>query len=130
MIIPATRKVCGFFGHNAQLGCNKCYKEFSVFSRSYDFSGYDCNSWELLTVEKHRADCIKVQSCVTKTSICEIESQLGVRPSALLRLACNDAIKFVAIDAMHNLFLGTSKRMFLSCVKSGIILNDNLKFID
>ena len=28
--IPATRKVCGFFGHNATLGCNKCLKEFDV----------------------------------------------------------------------------------------------------
>ena len=26
--IPASRKVCGFLGHNARLGCNKCYKEF------------------------------------------------------------------------------------------------------
>ena len=128
--IPATRKVCGFLGHNARLGCNKCYKEFSVSSRPYDFSGYDRNSWELRTAEKHRADCLKVQSCVTKTSIREIESQLGVRPSALLRLAYYNPIKFVAIDAMHNLFLGTSKRMFLYWVESGIISNDNLKFID
>ena len=28
--VPATRKVCGFLGHNAKLGCNKCYKQFSV----------------------------------------------------------------------------------------------------
>ena len=25
--IPASCKVCGFLGHNARLGCNKCYKE-------------------------------------------------------------------------------------------------------
>ena len=26
--IPATRKLCGFFGHSAKLGCNKCLKQF------------------------------------------------------------------------------------------------------
>lgn len=26
--IPASRKVCGFLGHRAKLGCNKCYKAF------------------------------------------------------------------------------------------------------
>ena len=28
--IPASRKVCGFLGHNASLGCNKCLKKFDV----------------------------------------------------------------------------------------------------
>ena len=27
--IPALRKLCGFLGHNATLGCSKCYKIFS-----------------------------------------------------------------------------------------------------
>ena len=27
--IPASRKVCGFLSHNANLGCNKCYKRLS-----------------------------------------------------------------------------------------------------
>ena len=26
--IPATRKLCGFVGHAARLGCSKCLKEF------------------------------------------------------------------------------------------------------
>ena len=40
--IPATRKVCGFLGHNATLGCNKCLKEFDVtFGEKTDFSGFD-----------------------------------------------------------------------------------------
>lgn len=28
--IPASRKVCGFLGHNAKLGCNKCLKVFTL----------------------------------------------------------------------------------------------------
>ena len=27
--IPAARKVCGFLGHMAKLGCSKCTKEFT-----------------------------------------------------------------------------------------------------
>ena len=29
--IPAVRKVCGFLGHAARLGCSKCTKEFEGF---------------------------------------------------------------------------------------------------
>ena len=26
--VPATRKICGFKGHSAQLGCSRCLKKF------------------------------------------------------------------------------------------------------
>ena len=46
--VPATRKSCGFVGHNATLGCSKCKKVFPSIRRnserrgiSRDFSGYD-----------------------------------------------------------------------------------------
>ena len=26
--VPASRKLCGFLGHSATMGCNKCKKEF------------------------------------------------------------------------------------------------------
>lgn len=28
--VPASRKLCGFYGHMANLGCNKCEKSFQV----------------------------------------------------------------------------------------------------
>lgn len=30
--IPASRKICGFLGHNAKFGCNKCMKPFEIFT--------------------------------------------------------------------------------------------------
>ena len=44
--IPASRKVCGFLGHAACLGCNKCLRKFSLFTNhkgktKVDFSGFD-----------------------------------------------------------------------------------------
>ena len=56
--IPATRKVCGFLGHNATLGCNKCLKKFSVtFGKGSDFSGCDRENWPLRNAELHRQQC-------------------------------------------------------------------------
>ena len=45
--IPTTRKLCGFAGHSAALGCSKCLKKFSWSSteKKLDFSGYDKDSW-------------------------------------------------------------------------------------
>ena len=65
--IPATRKVAGFLGHNARLGCNKCYKEFVDSLGAVDYSGYDRSLWNPRTARKHRSDCLKVETCKTKS---------------------------------------------------------------
>ncbi len=39
--IPAGRKVCGFLGHNAKLGCTCCYKKCCGRVGSTNFSGFD-----------------------------------------------------------------------------------------
>jgi len=63
--IPATRKVCGFLGHNSELGCNKCLKKFKVgFAEGTDFSGYDRE--EPHTLEQHHACLEVIQKQVTK----------------------------------------------------------------
>lgn len=45
--IPATRKLCGFVGHNAKMGCSKCCKEFpplrsgdGIHNQKRDFIGH------------------------------------------------------------------------------------------
>ena len=53
-----------------------------------------------------------LETCKTKSDKRKMESELGVQPCALLKLHYFDPIHFVAIDLMHNLFLGTSKRIF------------------
>ena len=41
--IPATRKVCGFYGIKSIIGCSKCFKSFTpltdAFGPSLDYSG-------------------------------------------------------------------------------------------
>lgn len=52
--LPAGRKVAGLLGHSANLGCSKCYKKFSTgqFGKQ-DYSGFNRNTWERRTNEKH-----------------------------------------------------------------------------
>ena len=43
--IPAGRKICGFLGHNARLGCSRCLKEFLGGVGAKDYSGFDRQCW-------------------------------------------------------------------------------------
>lgn len=120
--IPATRKLCGFLGHNARLGCDKCYKEFfNSETGSANYSGYDRVNWEPRTVSKHRSNFEKIKKEVTKTSIRNAESNLGVRFSTLLHLPYFDPIRLVAVDIMHNLLLGTGKHVFQLWIDLGLL---------
>ena len=59
--IPASRKVCGFLGHGARLGCNKCYKPFfsddATFEEKPNYGGFDRETWEPRTASRHRESC-------------------------------------------------------------------------
>ena len=61
-----------------------------------DFSGFDCDKWVPRSVEQHRED---------------IESEVGCRYYCLLQLPYFDPVKMTVIDPMHNLYLGTAKRV-------------------
>ena len=124
--IPATRKVCGFLSHNANLGCNKCYKNFNDCTSSK----FDRGSWIERTSDKHLSDCAEILKETTKTGIQVAESQRGVRNCALLDLPYYDPIRFVAIDIMHNLYLGTGKHMFVTWIELGLLSNEDLTTAD
>lgn len=120
--IPASRKVCGFLGHNAALGCNKCLKKFDVpFGSRANYSGYDRASWVRRTKEDHHKRVKEVIQQKTKTAIESVESKNGVRYSVLLCLPYFDPINFTVIDTMHNLLLGTGKHMFSLWVDRDIL---------
>ena len=123
--IPASRKVCGFVGHNARLGCNKCFKQFLVTSDgNVDYSGFDRETWPSRTVESHRERCLELMKQSTKTGMRKMESDLGVRHSCLLSLSYFNPVRFTVVDIMHNLFLGTGKHVFKLWVCLGLITKD------
>ena len=51
--LPAGRKVCGFLGHSARLGCSRCLKVFPGMVGSIDYSGFDKENWQLRSGTEH-----------------------------------------------------------------------------
>ena len=85
--IPASRKVCGFLGHSAALGCNKCLKKFiNHADGSRDYSGHDQQQWIKHDCITHRQYVQEIAKETTKTGISQSESNYGVRFSVLLCL--------------------------------------------
>ena len=109
--MPASRKVCGFLCHSANLGCNRYYCEFSEGWLQRDYSNFDRPSWCLRSNTKHRQDVQSLLKCTSKSALKHMESQLGCRNSVLLELPYFDPIRMTIIDPMHNLFLGSAKHI-------------------
>ena len=108
--VPATRKICGFKGHSAQLGCLRCLKKFlGGFREERDCSGFNRSEWNPRASEEHRRTAIKINQCKTKA----LGQQNGITHySILLRLYYFDVIRLCTADPMHNLFHETAKGMF------------------
>lgn len=89
--IPATRKTCGFLGHNAVYGCNKCMKKFSVsFGNPTNYSGCNRDSWPLRTDLLHRQQCKEILEEKTKKGVQKVEAKYGARCSVLLIMTLLD----------------------------------------
>lgn len=132
--VPAGRKVCGFLGHSATLGCSKCSKEFPGLVGEKDYSGFDISEWPKRTNEIHRENVLKIQKCVTKIEQEKAETKYGCRYSCLLQLPYFDAPRMLCIDVIHNLFLGTGKRMLSIWIEQNYLNNSHFlsiqEFID
>ena len=89
--LPAGRKVCGFLGHSATLGCSRCMKHFCGSVGNMDYSGFNRERWPPRNLNKHR-DVKKIRKCKNITEA-RMESQLGVRYSELLRLPYFDLVR-------------------------------------
>ena len=130
--VPAVRKLCGFLGHTARLGCSKCLKEFPTqsFGDKPDYSGYDRHLWPPRSLADHKINCDELSKCKSKSALSEAESNYGIRYSLLLDLPMFDPIRFSVIDPMHNLLLGTSKYMFTLWQDTGILTYHHLLNIE
>ena len=122
--IPASRKVCGFVGHNAIKGCNRCLLSFPTekFGDKPDFSNFDRSQWLPRTNELNRDAAKQHKECNTQTQQHELEQKFGVRYTLLNELPYFDASRMTVIDPMHNLLLGTAKHM-VEMWKSSSLLN-------
>ena len=112
--IPATRKICGFYGFNALYGCSKCMKQFpkSSFASPPNFSGFDRDTWLVRDLKLHHTKALEAKHARTNAAREKIQSEMGIRYSELLRLPYLDIIRCHLVHVMHNLFLGTAKNVF------------------
>jgi len=127
--LPAVRKVCGFLGHSARLGCSKCSKEFPGEPGCMDYSGFDRSKWPPRTDREHREKLCKIKNCKSKSEQAKAESSLGCRYSVLLDIPYFNAPRHHIIDPMHNLFLGTGKHMIEVWINNGYLSNSNFRCI-
>lgn len=120
--IPASRKVCGFTGHNSSRGCSKCLRHFDiVVGQPTDYGGYDRKTWELRTNKHHRESGESYRSAATKAARKAIAKDTGVKYCILNDLHYFDCVRFHIIDPMHNLLLGTAKHVMNLWIKRGLI---------
>ena len=128
--LPAGRKLCGFLGHSARLGCSKCKKEFPGSVGTMDYSGFNRETWDHRTGDGHRNDAIKLLNCSSKTELQKMESEYGCRYSSILKLPYFNAPRMLTVDPMHNLFLGIAKHYLHKIfIERGILGNSEFELI-
>ena len=127
--MPASRKVCGFTAHNSKHGCPKCSKEFKTggVGQPTDYSGFEpCRGRNPV---EHRQHVEEIQAQATQELRNAKEFAYGARYSELLRLPYFDCIRFTIVDPMHNLFLGTAKRMIEMWLEMSILTQADLEHV-
>ena len=83
--VPATRKICGFKGHSAILGCSRCLKKFpGGFGEKRDYSGFDRNSWSPRTNEDYRRQVTKISKSKTNAERNSIRQNSGISHYSVL----------------------------------------------
>ena len=123
--IPAGRKVCGFMGHNAHYGCSRCFKWFPGDFGNVDFSGFDRENWPKRNGRVHRRVAMGMRTFSTPAEREREESQAGLRYSSLIQLPYFDAPRMLVVDPMHNLFLGSAKRIMQKIWVERSIINSH-----
>lgn len=129
--IPASRKVSGFVGHNAYRACSRCLKAFPTnkFGEKADYCGTDRDNWTPRCIESHRQYALQHNSSKTLEQQKSIEREHGCRYSVLIELPYYNVIRFCVIDPMHNLLLGTAKRMMSVWISTGVINKSQFAYI-
>ena len=128
--IPATRKVCGFLGHNATKGCSKCLKEFYRVGNKMICSGFDPSLWPKRSITEHRQVSQQYSTLQSRARQIDLEKEYGVRYSILLELPYFNPIRMAVVDPMHNLFLGTAKYVTQFWIEHDILTKQHLTTIE
>ncbi|OAD68741.1 hypothetical protein PHYBLDRAFT_117149 [Phycomyces blakesleeanus NRRL 1555(-)] len=126
--IPAAKKVCRFTSNTSTNACHKCKHQFSRLAgtSSVDYSGFDFSKCLLRTKNDNHKNAEIWRNATKPTERQCLEVTHGVRWSKLHRLQYFDIVCCTIIDPIHNLFLGTARRMLERWVANGLINNKKL----
>ena len=112
-------------GHNAAKGCSRCLKSFTSeshkFGEKLDFSGFEPTSWPCRTVDEHREQGMAWKHAQSQSDRTKIEQSHGFQFTELLRLSYFDTVRYSVVDPMHNVLLGTPKRMIAVWKEKGYL---------
>jgi len=125
--IPATLKIGGFLSHLSKHACWKCDKNFPYNDelKRVDFSGVDVGFPR--THDEHKKNATDTLKATTPSRKSELELDKGSRFTVLMNLKYYDCVRFSIIDVMHNLYLGTAKRILRFWLDSNLLDHHSLK---
>ena len=132
--LPAGRVVSGLLAHNAHAGCSRCNKKFKkkektldrnknsetfnqmVVPKAHKFGGFKKDEekntgntpWTNYTRRKQADKWLKAATAKERAKLAK---ESGCRWTSLYLLPYYDSVKFLAIDAMHNLYMGVAKKI-------------------
>jgi hypothetical protein len=107
--LPAARKIGGFASHGHEYYCSVCW---CTKTEHQGYNNFQCSTWKYRTNEDCRKAAQKFRDATTLANANSSFDNSGLRWSELLRLEYYDPTKFLAVDPMHNLFLGVIKEHF------------------
>ncbi|OAD65504.1 hypothetical protein PHYBLDRAFT_72291 [Phycomyces blakesleeanus NRRL 1555(-)] len=93
--------------------CHKCQRQFMTIKKTskLDYSGFKYSNWVRRTKTMNLEHAVSWANALNNTERTCLEKENGTRWSELHRLSYFDPVHFTVIDLMHNLYLGTAKRM-------------------
>jgi hypothetical protein len=112
--IPAAKKVSGFTAINSMVPCHKCSNVFPAQRMHMNlrcFGNFDEKTLKKRDNISNREQANLWINAGTMAEREKIEHEFGTRWSELHRLEYFDAVRCTVIDGLHNLYLGTAKKM-------------------
>ena len=112
--LPAAAKVFGFSAHNSFFACRKCDYLFPAITDGLpkrDYSGGWDNNWPKRTKASNMEFAIIWKNATTEAERQRLVQSNGTRWSVFHELPYFDMIRFPVYNPMHNVWMGTCKRI-------------------
>ncbi|CAO3675234.1 unnamed protein product [Rhizopus stolonifer] len=112
--LPAAAKTFGFSSHNSTCACRKCEREFPSLgggSSQRNFAGGWNGEYANRTKESNLKYAIEWSRLTTEADRKDHVKKYGTRLSAFHQLSYFDPVRMVVFDPLHNVWLGTCKRI-------------------